>query len=68
MAEWILLLLQQVLKVSAVHLHTCEKMPLPTQRINCIVNEIDVLVHSKPNVQQTLLSLFMIFNCLNAYY
>jgi len=32
--------------------------------VNCIVN--DALVHAVPNVQQMLLSLFMIFNCLNA--
>jgi len=32
--------------------------------ISCIVN--DTLVHSMPSVQHMLLSLFMIFNCLNA--
>jgi len=48
-------------KLSNVCSHTCAKMPTPL--INCIVN--DTLVHSMLNVQQTLLLLFMIFNCLN---
>jgi len=38
----------------------------PTPLVNCIVN--DVLVHSMPKVQQMLLLLFMIFNCLNTYH
>jgi len=37
----------------------------PTPLVNCIIN--DALVYSMLNVQQMLLSLFMIFICLNAY-
>jgi len=56
MAEWILLLSQQLLKVSNTCPQTCVKTPTPL--VNCVVN--DALVHAMPNVQQTLLSLFMI--------
>ena len=41
MAEWILLLSQQLLKLSNVCSHTCAKTPTPL--IICIVN--DALVH-----------------------
>jgi len=57
MAEWILLLSQQLLKLSNVCSYTCMKTPTPL--VNCIVNE--AVVYSMPNVQQTLLLLFMIF-------
>ena len=63
-AEWILLLSQQLLNLSNVCSHTCAKTPTPL--VDWIVN--DALVHSMPNVQQTLLLPFMIFNCLKAYH
>ena len=61
MAERILLLSPQQLKMSNVCSHTYTKTHMP---LNCIVN--DALVHFMPSLQQMLLSLFMIFNRLNA--
>jgi len=67
MAECILLLSHSCSNCptfARTHAPWCAKTP--TQLINCIVN--DALVHSMPNVQQTLLLLFMIYNCLNTYH
>jgi len=61
MAECILLLSQQLVKMFMVCSHTCAKTPTPLVNNYCVVN--DSLVHSMTSVhQQTLLSLFMIFN------
>ena len=58
MAEWILLLTQQLLKVTNMCSHTCAKTLTPL--VSCIVN--DVVVNRMPSVQcsKTLQSLFML--------
>jgi len=58
MAEWILLLSQQLLKLSNICSHKMRKDAHATRQLHCY----DALVHSIPNLQQTLLLLFMILN------
>ena len=62
MAEWILLLSQQLLKLSNDCSHTCPKTP--THALSMTLWSIPCQTCSK----RLLILLFMIFNCLNTYH
>ena len=57
MTEWILLLTQQLLKVSNICSHTCAKTLTPI--VSCIVN--DAVVQPMPSMQQNAAITFYAF-------